>query len=118
MADQVESTGDHEMISAQEPVDIEEKPSTDIEELKQAVTEDSNNSFAADESAKANVDQEEEEEYVLKDEAHGEEDNQKDGNSNDQFLSLLHEFFREHFLRYSTCYVSPSPRKCGQSKII
>ena len=77
MADEIEATGENEMVTYQLEVKDEEKPSTDIEELKKSVAEDSETAGHAD--GKANTEQEEEEEYVLKDEANEEEDNQKDG---------------------------------------
>ena len=75
MADEIEATGENEIKAGQ--VADDEKPSTDVEELKKAVAEDSVASEGVDE--KANPEQEEEEEYVLKDEADEEEENQKDG---------------------------------------
>ena len=77
MADEVATTGDNEMITDQQQEIDDEKPSTNIEELKKSVAEDSVASEGVEE--KANAEPEEEEEYVLKDEAHEEEDNQKDG---------------------------------------
>ena len=77
MAEEIETTGDHEMITGQQEEIDDEKPSTNIEELKKSVAEDS--VAPEDVEEKANTEQEEEEEYVLKDEAHEEEDNQKDG---------------------------------------
>eukprot|EP00112_Aurelia_sp_Birch-Aquarium-sp1_P020653 Seg5378.3 transcript_id=Seg5378.3/GoldUCD/mRNA.D3Y31 product="ADP-ribosylation factor 2-B" protein_id=Seg5378.3/GoldUCD/D3Y31 len=87
MADNTEPTADEEMVAVQEKTEEEEKPTTDVEELKKAVAQDaakteadeSAKSGAEDENAKAaNNEQDEEEEYVLKDEAHEEEDNQKE----------------------------------------
>jgi len=75
MADEIEATGENEMKAGQ--VADDEKPSTDVEELKKSVAEDAVASEDVDE--KANPEQEEEEEYVLKDEADEEEENQKDG---------------------------------------
>lgn len=77
MADEIEATVDHEMTNTQQEEKEDEKPSTDIEELKKSVAEDSTTVEEAD--GKTAAEPEEEEEYVLKDEAHEEEDNQKDG---------------------------------------
>ena len=98
MADNIEPSADEEMVAVQEQTAEEEKPTTDVEGLKKAVAEDaakveadeSAKSGAEDESAKAaNNEQDEEEEYVLKDEAHEEEDNQKENEGNDGRVTSL-----------------------------
>lgn len=71
MADEIKPTEDHDMIAAQPDEKEGEQSSHDIGDLKKSVADDV--------EGKDNADQEEEEEYVLKDEAHEEEDNQKDG---------------------------------------